>query len=118
CHELIHVRRRDWVWTVAEEIISAVFCFHPAIWWLIGKIRLSREQIVDSEVIRINGSKEQYLNALLEVASFNGGQRFAPVIRFVRRHHLLNRVTAIVKETQMSKRYYVFALIASTTAVM
>ena len=117
CHELIHVRRRDWMWTVTEEIVSAIFCFHPGIWWLIAKIRLSREQMVDSEVIRINGSKEQYVEALLEVASFNGGQRFAPVIRFIRRRHLLNRVRAIVKETQMSRRYYVFALVASATAV-
>ena len=30
CHELVHVRRRDWLFTVAEECILSVFWFHPA----------------------------------------------------------------------------------------
>jgi len=36
CHELLHVRRRDWLFTVGEEIVRAVFWFHPAIWWLLA----------------------------------------------------------------------------------
>ncbi len=42
CHELIHVRRRDWVPTVFEELVLTVFWFHPGIWSLIAQIRLAR----------------------------------------------------------------------------
>ena len=44
CHEILHVRRRDWLFTVAEELVRGVFWFHPAIWWLLGEIGLAREQ--------------------------------------------------------------------------
>ena len=52
CHELLHVRARDWLFTVAEELVRAIFWFHPAIWWLLGEISLAREQVVDREVVR------------------------------------------------------------------
>ena len=47
CHELFHVRRRDWVWVVAEELVEAVLWFHPAVLWLISRVRLAREEVVD-----------------------------------------------------------------------
>src|SRR6185436_11228381 len=42
CHELLHVQRRDWVWTVIEAQVRAVFWFHPGIWWLVDRLQLLR----------------------------------------------------------------------------
>ena len=56
-HELLHVRRRDWLFEIAEEAVRTVFWFHPAIWWLIGRVRLSREQVVDQAAIRLTESQ-------------------------------------------------------------
>ena len=69
CHELLHVHRMDWLFTLGEEIVRALFWFHPAIWWLLGEIQLTREQVVDQEVVRLTQSREPYLNALLAIAS-------------------------------------------------
>src|SRR5262249_39996929 len=33
-HELLHVRRRDWIWALLEEVTCALLWFHPAVWWL------------------------------------------------------------------------------------
>jgi len=41
-HELWHVRRRDWAWVVLEEVVRAAFWFHPAMWWLIGRVQATR----------------------------------------------------------------------------
>jgi beta-lactamase regulating signal transducer with metallopeptidase domain len=38
CHEFLHVRRKDWGFHVAEEIIRALGWFHPAVWWLTAEI--------------------------------------------------------------------------------
>ena len=57
CHELIHVERRDWMFTLAEEMVRAMLWFHPAIWWLLGEIQLSREQTVDEAVIEITHAR-------------------------------------------------------------
>ena len=43
CHELLHVRRSDWLFTLLEEAIRSFFWFHPAIWWVLGRIQLAHE---------------------------------------------------------------------------
>ncbi len=97
CHELIHVRRCDWVWTAAEELVLAVFWFHPAIWWLAGRIRLEREQVVDREAVAVTQSGKQYVEALLAVAGFNRETLLTPVTLFFEARHLVHRVTSILK---------------------
>ena len=102
-HELLHVRRRDWAFTIAEELIRAVLWFHPAIWWLIGRIQLAREEVVDREVVRLMESREQYLNTLLAIAAARAGLDLAPAPLFLKKRHLRKRVAALLKEVPMSK---------------
>jgi beta-lactamase regulating signal transducer with metallopeptidase domain len=96
CHELIHVRRKDWLFTVLEEVILAVLWFHPAAWWLVSQIRLAREQMVDLEAIRITGSQDRYLEALLETARASRPGALVPATSFLWRGQLVKRVAAIV----------------------
>lgn len=96
CHELIHVRRKDWLFTVLEEAILAVLWFHPAAWWLVSQIRLAREQMVDLEVIRITGSQDRYLEALLETARASRPVALMPATFFLWRGHLVKRVASII----------------------
>ena len=69
CHELLHVRRSDWLFTLLEEAIRSFFWFHPAIWWVLGRIQLAREQVVDRQVIEITQARKPYLEALAQTAS-------------------------------------------------
>ena len=64
CHELLHVARRDWLWMLGEEAIRCLFWFHPAIWFALAKLQLSREELVDEEVVRITGVRQPYVRAL------------------------------------------------------
>jgi beta-lactamase regulating signal transducer with metallopeptidase domain len=116
-HELLHVRRRDWVFEIVEEAIRAIFWFHPAIWWLIGRIQLSREQLVDSAAIQLTESKERYLDALLVVASTKSPTALVPAPLFLRRSLLKRRVAQILQETTMTTRRLITALSASAAAV-
>ena len=50
-HELLHVRRGDWAVQVGEELVRAALFFHPAVRWLIARVRLAREQAVDAEAV-------------------------------------------------------------------
>jgi TonB family protein len=113
CHETLHVERRDWLFTLAEELIRAVFWFHPAIWWLLGEIQLAREQAVDQCVVGKTGARDPYLDALLTVAGAGFEPDLAPAPLFLRRRHLKHRVLGILKERNMSKRALVSAMAAS-----
>ncbi len=111
CHELLHLRRGDWLWTLAEELARAILWFHPAIWWLLGQIQLTREQVVDEAVIRQTGDAESYINALVSTARIRLTADLAPAPLFLRKRHLASRVASIVEGVQMSRSRLVGALI-------
>ena len=113
CHERLHVERRDWLFTVAEELVRAVLWFHPAIWWLLGEIQLSREQAVDARVVQITRSRDPYVDALLEMAGARPELDLAPAPLFLRKRHLKQRVVEIIREAKMSKTRWISALAAS-----
>ncbi len=50
-HELIHVRRGDYAWAVAERVVAATFAFHPLIWGLRRSIEHFRESSCDAEIV-------------------------------------------------------------------
>jgi TonB family protein len=126
-HELMHVNRRDWLFTMAEELVRAFLWFHPAIWWVIGEIQLAREQTVDRAVIETTGAREPYLDALLLMAgvpvSLAGSAAqmdLAPAPMFLRRRHLKRRLMEAMREVRMatiSKTRLVCALGAAVAMV-
>ena len=60
-HELWHVRRRDWMWTVVRRGACArVFWFHPGVWVLLSRIQAAREEVVDELTILATGSRRTY----------------------------------------------------------
>ncbi|HEY1496563.1 MAG TPA: TonB family protein [Candidatus Solibacter sp.] len=112
CHEILHVRRRDWLFTLGEELVRSLFWFHPAIWWLLGEIGLAREQEVDRQVVELTNSREGYVDALLAIAGATPRLDLAPAPLFLRKRHLKQRVVSIMKEVRMSKTRSFSALAA------
>jgi TonB family protein len=110
CHELLHVARRDWLLNLAEELVLTLFWFHPAVWWVVRSIRLSREQVVDIEVVALTGARKPYLQALLEIAA---AARALPVPApsFLVESQLARRVALLVKEVRMSKPRLIASLV-------
>jgi TonB family protein len=109
-HELFHVARRDWAFHVAEEGILALFWFHPAVWWVVNRIRLSREQVVDQQVVELTGARKPYLCALLEIATGASHHKGLTAPAFLNESRLAERIRMLVKEEVMSKRKMILAL--------
>lgn len=108
CHELAHIARRDWLWILAEEHVRALLWFHPAVWWVLEQVHLSREQVVDQFVVARTGSRKAYMQALLAFA--DAGPTAAPAIAFLRRRHLVARLGQLSKEVRMSRMRLVCAV--------
>ena len=104
CHELLHVARQDWLFTMAEELVRALFWFHPAIWWLLARIQLSREETVDHRVLGMAATANDYVDALLLVAGAKPQPDLALAPLFLRRRQLKQRVISLVEDLPMSKR--------------
>jgi len=101
CHELLHVRRKDWPWVLAEEAVLALLWFHPAVWWLVGELQLAREQVVDRLTVAATGARRAYMDALLSAADAPSAP---PLLAgFLRRRHLARRLVALAEEVVMSR---------------
>jgi TonB family protein len=116
CHELLHVRRRDWLAMVCEEVLTALLWFHPGLWLLMDRIHLAREQVIDAEVVRLTGARRAYLEALWSIASRRPAA-CASGLRFLRTSHLLQRVAQLGKEIPMPRARLILRL-ASLAAVV
>ncbi len=102
-HELLHVRRRDWLRTLLEEGLASLLWFHPAVHVLVGRIRLAREQCVDEAVVRALGGRRAYLESLIEMARQDLRRRAVPAALLLRERHLRDRVELLLKEVTMSR---------------
>jgi bla regulator protein blaR1 len=101
-HEAIHVERRDWLFSLAEELLLAVLWFHPAVWFLVEELRLNREKVVDAEA-RLRSGTEVYVEALVRMAASNLQPYFAAAPAFLRRRHLSSRIQSLLSEVSMSR---------------
>ncbi len=117
CHELLHVQRHDWAHHLAEEILRAALWFHPAIAWLIARVRLSREQVVDREVVRLTQQPKPYLEALLEFATGRSRTAAIPAPPFLVERQLPERVALMLKEVRMSRIRLITSLTATSCCV-
>jgi TonB family protein len=117
-HELLHVKGRDWIQLVTEECIHALLWFHPAIWWLLDRIHLTREQVVDRAVIDLTESRQGYVNALLAVAALPAHPAVFPATLFLRKSRLRRRVNELFKETPMSRTRLLLSLGVSSIVVV
>jgi TonB family protein len=112
-HELLHVARRDWIHNLVEELILTVFWFHPAVAWVVNRIRLTREQTVDAEVVRLISARKPYMSALLEIASGSPGPALGAAPTFLEEHQLAHRIELLAKEVSMSKARLFLSLTAT-----
>ena len=68
-----------------EEAVRGLFWFHSAIWWLLEKIRLTPEQVVDEQVVARTHQCSAYLDALLEMARLRAAPLLPAGAAFVRK---------------------------------
>ena len=87
---------------MAEELIRSVLWFHPAVWFVLSRVQLAREQVVDREVVHATRDRAGYLDALVSVAAQRLQPDVAPAPLFLKKRQLAVRVQALLKETSMS----------------
>jgi len=117
-HELVHARRADWAALMAEEVLKAVLFFHPAVHWLVARVRLAREQTVDAAVVHHHGTRQPYLESLVEMARFAAHARAVPAAPFLRESHLRERVDLLLKEVSMSRFRTIAHLVLTAAALV
>lgn len=76
-HEMAHIRRLDYLVGLLQNTIEALLFFHPAVWWISGRIRHERELAADDLAARRTREPRRLAQALSQLELL----QFAP-------HHL------------------------------
>ena len=63
-HELAHVRRNDFLINALQCLLEAVLFYHPAVWWISGRLRSGREHCCDDIAAACCGTPADYARAL------------------------------------------------------
>ena len=67
-HEVAHLRRWDDWTNLAQKVVRALFFFHPAVWWVDGRLSIEREMSCDDLVLAESNNPRGYAECLVTVA--------------------------------------------------
>lgn len=126
CHELAHVRRRDWLVQMAAELLRSAYWFNPLVWIACGRLRQESEQACDDEVLNLGVDGPEYATHLLDLARAMRRHRrlWSPALAMARASSLERRISAMLNArltrtpiTRSSRVAIVVALLAVTLPV-
>jgi len=78
-HEMAHVRRHDQLVNWLQTLFECLLFFHPAAWWLSGRLRAEREYCCDDVAVGLCGNARQYARALWTLETLRGASHPADV---------------------------------------
>ena len=67
-HELAHIRRFDYLVRLMQAVVETVLFYHPAVWWVSGRIREEGEHCCDDWAVRLCPDRHSYARALVRAA--------------------------------------------------
>lgn len=71
-HEMAHVKRRDSLWLLFQNVIQILFFFNPMVWLVVRRLSGLRENICDEMVLSTKRiTPVNYGKSLLDVLRFN-----------------------------------------------
>ncbi len=98
-HELIHIKRNDYLVNVIQSFMEAIYFFNPFVWMISGIIRQEREHCCDDAVVKFYGNPLVYVRALatLEETRFS---KSGLALSFAQdKNQLLNRIKRIMEKS-------------------
>jgi beta-lactamase regulating signal transducer with metallopeptidase domain len=66
-HEFAHLQRQDDWTNLIQKIVRALFFFHPAVWWIDGRLSVEREMACDDAVLAQTGNPHGYATCLVSL---------------------------------------------------
>lgn len=69
-HELVHIKRHDYLVNLGQALVETLLFYHPAARWVSNKIRKEREFVCDDLTLALCENALVYARALTKVARF------------------------------------------------
>lgn len=95
-HELAHVRRNDYPFNLLQGVIEILLFYHPAVWWVSGRVREEREHCCDDLAVAACGDPRIVARALADLEALRTGPALASPALAATDGSLLTRVRRLV----------------------
>ena len=79
-HEREHLRARDPLLLSAAYVAAALMPWHPAVWWMLARLRLAVEVDCDARVLQRGAPAASYGELLIDLAGRGAGPAGVPVL--------------------------------------
>ncbi len=94
-HEREHVAARDHLLPIGAWLVAAALPWHPAVWWMMSRLRLAMELDCDARVLRSGVQTRTYGLLLIDIAGRYGRHRAGALALADRSSHLERRLQAM-----------------------
>jgi beta-lactamase regulating signal transducer with metallopeptidase domain len=101
-HELAHIKRRDFLVNLLQNITEIVFFFNPAVLWISALIRTERENCCDDLALAHDNNKATYIRALVSCEEYQSSVPPYAMAFPGGRNTLLHRVRRLVSNRNHS----------------
>lgn len=116
-HELVHIRRGDWLMQIASQLISAAYWCNPLVWIASRRLCIERERACDDLVLGFGTRPTDYASHLLDIARniATGGSLTMASLGMAHRSQLEGRLLSILDP---GRKRHGFGRIATLTAIV
>src|SRR5579862_1407821 len=95
-HELAHIRRKDYLVNLVQNLAEVIFFFNPGVLWISAAIRDERENCCDDMAVTGRGNREEFVNALVSFQEYYMRGSGIALGFPGRKNRLLDRATRIL----------------------
>jgi len=96
-HELIHIRRGDYLINIVQSFVEGLFFYNPFVWTLSAIMRREREHCCDDEVVLHQGKPLAYALALATLEEVRLSRAGLSLSLAENKKELLNRIRRIME---------------------
>ena len=115
-HECAHLRRRDPLVMLVEQLICAALWFNPAVWLVVGRLRRERELACDETVVGAGMRADVYARLLVTLAR-QCRPTSAPAHAIVRARDMQERVAALLADNRLRVRPRYHGVVAAAAVL-
>ena len=98
-HELMHVRRNDYVVNLLQTALEAIYFFNPFAWVMSANIRREREHCCDDGVVSSQGNAMAYVRALAMLEEAKLSRAGMSLSLAEEKNQLLKRIKRIMEKS-------------------
>ena len=98
-HELMHIRRRDYLVNVIQSFVEAIYFFNPFIWAISKIVKNEREHCCDDAVVQLHGNVREYAIALARLEEVRLSKISLSLPLTGSRNQLMNRIKRLMEKS-------------------